>query len=186
VASLVYSTIASLDGYVADTDGDFGWAFPGEEVHAFVNEIERAAGTHLYGRGMYETMVAWETMELAGQPPVVCDYAAIWRAAEKIVYSTTLAEPSSSRTRIEPEFDPEAVRRLKASAESDISIGGPGLAGAALGAGLVDELHCFVVPVVVGGGTRSLPDDVQLKLELLDQRHFDNGFVHLHYRVGPR
>lgn len=186
MARLIYSTIASLDGYVADAEGDFGWAAPGEQVHAFVNELERPVGTYLYGRGMYETMVVWETMDLAGQSPAVRDFAEIWGAADKIVYSTTLAEVSSSRTSLEPELDPEAVRRLKASAERDITVGGPGLAAAALAAGLVDELHIFVVPTAVGGGTRSLPDDIQLKLELLDQRRFDNGFVHLHYRVGPR
>jgi dihydrofolate reductase len=186
VARLIYSTIASLDGYVADADGNFGWAAPDEEVHTFVNDLERTAGTHLYGRGMYETMVVWETMDLAGRSPPVRDYAEIWRAADKVVYSTTLVEASSTRTRIERKFDHEAVRRLKASAEHDITVGGPGLAGAALAAGLVDEIHSFVVPVVVGGGTRSLPDDVRLKLELLDERRFGNGFVHLHYRVGSR
>jgi dihydrofolate reductase len=186
VARLIYSTIASLDGYVADAAGNFGWAMPSEEVHAFVNELERTAGTYLYGRRMYETMVAWETMDLAAEPPVVRDYAAIWRATEKVVYSTTLAAPSSARTRVEREFDPEAVRRLKASAERDITVGGPGLAGAALAAGLVDELHLVVVPTLVGGGTRSLPDDVRLELEPLDQRRFGNGFVYLHYRVESR
>ncbi|HET7053977.1 MAG TPA: dihydrofolate reductase family protein [Solirubrobacterales bacterium] len=184
MARLIYATIASLDGYVADADGNFGWAMPSEEVHAFVNELERTAGTYLYGRRMYETMVAWETMDLAGEPPVVRDYAAIWRATEKVVYSTTLTEVSSARTRIEREFDPAAVQRLKESAERDITVGGPGLAGAALAAGLVDELHLFVVPAVVGAGTRSLPDGVRLELQLLDERRFDNGFVHLHYRVG--
>jgi dihydrofolate reductase len=184
VARLIYSTIASLDGYVADADGNFGWAMPSEEVHAFVNELERTAGTYLYGRRMYETMVAWETMDLAGEPPVVRDYAAIWRATEKVVYSTTLTAPSSARTRVEREFDPEAVRRLKESAEHDITVGGPGLAGAALAAGLVDELHLFVVPAVVGAGTRSLPDGLRLELQLLDEHRFDNGFVYLHYRVG--
>jgi dihydrofolate reductase len=184
VARLIYSTIASLDGYVADADGNFGWAMPSEEVHTFVNELERTAGTYLYGRRMYETMVAWETMDLAEEPPVVRDYAAIWRATEKVVYSTTLTEASSARTRVEREFDPEAVRRLKESAERDITVGGPGLAGAALAAGLVDELHLFVVPAVVGGGTRSLPDGVRLELQLLDERRFDNDFAYLHYRVG--
>lgn len=184
MARLIYSTIASLDGYVADADGNFGWAMPSEEVHAFVNELERTAGTYLYGRRMYETMVAWETMDLSEEPPVVRDYAAIWRATEKVVYSTTLTEASSARTRVEREFDPEAVRRLKESAERDITVGGPGLAGVALAAGLVDELHLFVVPAVVGAGTRSLPDGVRLELQLLDARRFDGGFAYLHYRVG--
>ncbi len=157
---------------------------PGEEVHAFVNDLERPVGTYLYGRRMYEVMVAWETV-LTGpdQPLVIRDFAAIWRAAEKVVYSATLETASSTRTRIEREFDPEAIRRMKATADRDITVGGPGLAGHAIRAGLVDELHLFLMPVVVGGGTRSLPDDVRLQLELLDERRFGNGVVHLHYRA---
>ncbi len=181
MAKLVYSAIASLDGFVADRSGEFGWAAPDEVVHRFVNDLERSVGTHLYGRRMYEVMVAWETM--ADEQPVMRDYAEIWRAAEKIVYSGTLESAASARTRIEREFDPEAVRRLKASASRDISIGGPTLASEAIAAGLVDECHLLLVPVAVGGGRPALPVEKRLHLELLDQRRFENGTVHLHYRL---
>ena len=184
MAKLIYSAIASLDGYVADTDGNFDWAAPDEEVHAFVNDLERKVGTYLYGRRMYEVMRYWETAQaVTDQPPVMRDFAEIWQAADKIVYSRTLESVSSARTRIERDFDPEAVRRMKAQAERDLSVGGPDLAAQALGAGLVDECHLFVAPVVVGGGKRSLPDDVRVKLELLDERRFEGGVVHLHYRT---
>jgi len=184
MAKLIYSAITSLDGYVADEDGRFDWAAPDEEVHRFVNDVERPIGAYLYGRRMYEVMVFWETAHtLADQPPYVQDFAEIWRAADKIVYSKTLETVSSARTRIEPVFDPEAVRQLKATAARDITVGGPTLAARALEAGLVDELHLFLSPVVVGGGKRSLPDNVHLKLELLDERRFGNGAVHLRYRV---
>jgi dihydrofolate reductase len=182
MAKLIYSAITSLDGYVADRDGSFDWAAPDEKVHAFVNELERPIGTYLYGRRMYEVMAAWETMQTADQAPVMKDYAEIWQAADKIVYSTTLDAASSARTRIERTFDADAVRQLKAASESDLSVGGPGLAAHAIEAGLVDEFHLFLAPVVVGGGTRSLPDDLRLSLELLDERRFGSGFVHLHYR----
>jgi dihydrofolate reductase len=183
VAKLIYSAIASLDGYVADRDGEFGWGAPDEEVHTFVNDLERPVGTYLYGRRMYEVMVAWENPDgFAGESPITRDFAAIWRAAGKIVYSRTLDRASSAQTRIEREFDPEAVRRLKAGADADISVGGPQLAGQALAAGLVDELHLFLAPVIVGGGTPALPDDVRMTLELLDERRFGNGFVYLRYR----
>jgi dihydrofolate reductase len=178
---LIYSAIASLDGYVADVDGNFDWAAPDEEVHAFVNDLERPIGTYLYGRRMYETMVGWETMTLDDQSPAMRDYAAIWRAAHKIVYSTTLTDVSSSRTRLERTFDPEVVRRLKS--EGDVSVGGPHLAAQALAAGLVDELNLFLAPVVVGGGNPALPDGVRMELELLDERRFAGGFVHLRYRT---
>ena len=184
MAKLIYSAIASLDGYVADEGGSFDWAAPDEEVHAFINHLERPIGTYLYGRRMYEVMVAWETMDTADQSPAVKDYAEIWRAADKVVYSTTLDAASSERTRIERDFDLEAVLELKASAERDISMGGPTLAGHAIKAGLVDELHLFMTPVVVGAGTRALPNGVRLQLELLDERRFGDGVVHLHYRVG--
>ena len=184
MAKLIYSAITSLDGYVADEDGRFDWAAPDEEVHRVVNDLERPIGAYLYGRRMYEVMVFWETAHtLADQPPYVQDFAEIWRAADKIVYSKTLETVSSARTRIEPVFDPEAVRQLKATAARDITVGGPTLAARALEAGLVDELHLFLSPVVVGGGKRSLPDNVHLKLELLDERRFGNGAVHLRYRV---
>jgi len=184
MAKLIYSGITSLDGYVADEDGNFDWSVPDEEVHTFVNDLERPVGTYLYGRRMYEVMVAWETVHtLADQPPFVQDFAGIWRAADKIVYSKTLQAVSSARTRIERDFDPEAVRQMKASAGRDITVGGPDLAAQALKAGLVDECHLLVTPIVVGGGKQFLPDDVRLKLELLDERRFGNGVVHLHYRT---
>jgi dihydrofolate reductase len=184
VAKLIYSNIASLDGYIEDEDGEFGWARPSEEVHAFENELMRPLGTHLYGRRLYETMRFWETDDPGfDESPVYRDFATIWRATDKIVYSRTLDEPSTARTQIEREFDPEAVRRLKESADRDLAIGGPGLASEAFRAGLVDEIHLVLVPVVVGGGKPALPKGVQANLELLDERRFDNGSVHLHYRV---
>jgi len=185
MAKLIYAAIASLDLYVEDEQGKFDWARPDEEVHAFVNDLERPIGTYLYGRRMYETMVFWETAgSEADEPAEFRDYAEMWRATEKVVYSRTLQEPSSARTRIEPEFDPDAVRQLKESATADISVGGAELAGEALGAGLVDECHLLLSPVVIGGGKRALPDGVRAQLELLDERRFGNGVVHLHYRVG--
>jgi len=185
MANLIYTAITSLDGYVADVHGNFDWAEPDEEVHAFVNELERPIGTHLYGRRLYEVMVAWETMQtLPDQPPFILDFAEIWQAAEKIVYSRTLETVSSARTRIERDFDAEAVRRMKATAERDILVGGPGLAAEAIKAGLVDEWHLIVAPVIVGGGKQSLPDKVRVKLELVDQRRFGNSMVHLHYRTA--
>jgi dihydrofolate reductase len=183
MAKLIYAAIASLDGYVADENGNFDWAEPDEEMHRFVNDLERQVGTHLYGRRMYEVMRFWETAGGADQRPVSRDYAEIWRAADKIVYSKTLESASSARTRIERDFEPDAVRRLKAAADRDLSVGGPGLAGQALAAGLVDECHFFLAPAVVGGGTRSLPDGLRLDLELLDERRFGSGFVYLRYRT---
>jgi dihydrofolate reductase len=184
MARLVYAALASLDGSVADEDGRFDWAEPDAEVHAFVNDLERSLGTYLYGRRMYEVMVWWETLDLGDTPPHIRDYAEVWRDADKIVYSRTLPTVASERTRLEREFDPEAVRRLKASADRDLAIGGPGLAAHALAAGLVDELHLLLVPHVVGGGTRVFPDGVQLPLELLNERRFGNGTVYLRYRVA--
>jgi dihydrofolate reductase len=185
VARLIYSAIASLDGYVEDENGRFDWAAPDDEVHAFVNDLERTVGTYLYGRGMYETMVFWEhPPDVSAQPPSGQDYAAIWQAAEKIVYSRTLPTVSSGKTRIEREFDPEAVRQLKATADRDLSIGGRDLAGQAIEAGLVDELQLFLVPVLVGGGKRALPDDrARIDLALLDERRFANGTVYLRYGI---
>jgi dihydrofolate reductase len=185
MAKLIYSAITSLDGYVADEDGNFDWAEPDEEVHSFVNDLERPVGTYLYGRRMYEVMVYWETAHtLRDQPPFVQDFAEIWQAADKIVHSKTLEAVSSARTSIERDFDPEAVRQMKARTGRDITVGGPDLAAQAIRAGLVDEYHLFVAPIVVGGGKQSLPDNVRLKLELLDERRFGNGMVYLHYRTG--
>jgi dihydrofolate reductase len=184
MAKLIYSAITSLDGYIADEDGNFDWAAPDEEVHRFVNDLERPVGTYLFGRRMYEVMVAWETIPTDGdQPPAMGDFAGLWRAADKVVYSTTLPSVSTARTRLERAFDPEAVRRLKASADADLAVGGPGLAAHAFRAGLVDECHLFLTPILVGGGTRALPDKLHLELELLDERRFGGGVVHLSYRT---
>jgi dihydrofolate reductase len=177
---LIYSMITSLDGYTADADGEIDWCEPDEEVHAFVNDQQRGIGTYLYGRRMYEVMLYWETLPLEGQSPVARDYAGIWRAADKTVYSTTLRAASSARTRIEARFDPEAVRALKR--HGDVSISGPGLAAAAVRAGLVDEYHVLVTPVVVGGGTSFFPDGARSWLDLVDQRRFASGVVYLRYR----
>ena len=184
MGKLVYAAISSLDGYVADAYGKFDWSAPDEEVHAFVNDLERPVGTHLLGRRMYDVLVAWETMDVAGQPRVIQDYAEIWRAADKVVYSKTLESASSTRTQIEREFEPEAVRRLKAEANQGLSVGGPHLAAQAIRAGLVDECHFFLSPVAVGGGTRALPDGVRLDLELLDERRFRNGVVYVRYAIS--
>lgn len=184
MAKLIYSAIGSLDGYVEDASGKFEWAAPDEEVHAFVNELERPIGTYLYGRRMYETMVFWETVDPdGGWPAVAREFAAIWQAAEKVVYSRTLETVSSARTRIERELDPDAIERMKQSSGSDISIGGAELAGQAIAAGLVDELQLLLVPVLVGGGKRALPNDVRARLELLDERRFQSGAVFLRYRA---
>jgi dihydrofolate reductase len=184
VAKLIYSAITSLDGYVADVDGNFEWAVPDEEVHIFINDLERPVGTYLYGRRMYEVMVGWESAHtLPDQPPFMLDFAQIWQAAEKIVYSKTLEAVSSARTRIERDFDPEAIRQMKARAGRDIIVGGPELAAQAFKAGLVDELHLFVTPIVVGGGKQSLPNNVRLMLELIDERRFEGGMVYLQYRT---
>ncbi len=183
MGKLIFSAIESLDGYVADASGSFDWAMPDEEVHRAANELERSVGTYLYGRRMYEVMVAWETMGGDGELPAFIDeYATMWRAAEKVVYSTTLASVSSERTWIERSFDPEAIRRMKSESTRDISVGGPGLAAQAIAAGLVDEFMFFVTPVVVGGGVRSLPEGVRLDLELLEERRYGNGMVYLRYR----
>lgn len=183
MAKLIYSTIMSLDGYVADGDGNFDWSAPDEDVHAAVNDLMRPIGTQLYGRRLYEVMVAWETLDASDEPAVIGDFAAIWQDSDKIVFSTTLRAISSKRTRIERAFRPTAIEQLKESAERDLLVGGPHLAGQALAAGLVDELHFFVSPVIVGGGTRALPDDVALEFQLLGERTFANGVVQLSYTV---
>lgn len=183
-AALTYTAIMSLDGYVADENGDFDWAMPSEELHRFVNEQERPVGTHLYGRRMYETMRTWDSDELAAGPPdVYADYARIWQSADKVVYSATLGAVRTRRTRLERSFDADAVRRMKASADLDLSIGGPTLAAPAFRAGLIDVCHLFVVPIVTGGGLRALPDQVRVHLELVAQRRFPGGVVYLGYRI---
>jgi len=185
MAKLVYSAIMSLDGYTADEDGNFDWGAPDAEVSTFINKLERGIGTHLYGRRMYDTMVFWETFAAAeDQPPYVRDFARTWRAAEKVVYSRTLGAVSSARTRIEPAFDPAAVQRMKATLEHDISVGGPDLAGQAIAAGLVDEMHLFLTPIVVGGGKRALPGRFHSNPELLRVDRFVGGVVHLQYRTS--
>jgi dihydrofolate reductase len=181
---LIYAAISSVDGYIADADGNFDWAEPDAEVHAFVNELERPVGTALYGRRMYEVLLAWETWDTTGEPDHIRDWAQIWRGAEKVVYSRTLEAVSSARTRIEREFDPAAVAALKRESERDLSIGGPELAGEALRAGLVDECHLLLTPVAVGGGTAALPPGLRVDLELLGERRFGNGVVHLHYGLS--
>jgi dihydrofolate reductase len=184
MAKLIYASIASLDGYIADEDGKFDWAAPDEEVFSFVNDLERSVGTYLYGRRMYELMTVWETdPAAAAQSPAAREFAEIWQAADKVVYSRTLETASTTRTRIERDFDPEAVRQLKAATGRDLTVGGPALGAHAITAGLVDEYHLFVVPVVVGGGKHFLPNRVRLQLELLDERRFGNGVVYLRYRT---
>jgi len=183
MAKLLYSALTSLDGYIEDESGSFAWAAPDDEVHAFVNDCMRVAGTFLYGRRLYETMAGWETDSSYADSPITSDFAEIWQAAQKIVYSRTLEAVSTTKTRIERELDPDAVRELKASVESDIFIGGAELAAAAFEAGLVDECHLFLTPVLVGGGKAALPDGVRFDLELLDERRFAGGTVFLRYRV---
>lgn len=185
MGKLIYSAIASLDGYIEDPGGNFDWAAPDEEVHRFINDLERPAGTHLYGRRMYAMMTVWETdPSLAAESPLLRDFAEIWQAADKIVYSTTLGAVSTAKTRLERSFDPEAIRQLKAAASHDILIGGPGLAAHAFRAGLVDECQLFFAPSVVGGGKRFLPEGVRLELELLEERRFGSGMVYLRYRLN--
>jgi dihydrofolate reductase len=184
MAKLIYAAISSLDGYVADSEGNFDWSMPSEEVHRFVNNLERRIGTYLYGRRMYEVMRYWETASTGnGEPSVGQEFAKMWQATDKIIYSRSLENVSTARTKLEREFDPAAIRRMKADASRDIAVSGPTLAGQALKLGLVDECHLFLSPIVVGGGTPALPDNVRVQLELLDQRRFGNGVVHVHYRV---
>jgi dihydrofolate reductase len=184
MAKLIFSAICSLDGYVADTDGNFDWSVPDVEVHRFVNDLERPIGTYLFGRRMYEVMRFWETAPTGnGEQSAGQDYARIWQAADKIIYSRSLERVSTARTRLEREFDPDTIQQMKAAAARNISVGGPTLAAHALRLGLVDECHLFLSPIVVGGGTPAMPDNVRIQLELLDERRFGNGVVYLHYRV---
>jgi dihydrofolate reductase len=186
MAKLICTAITSLDGYIADEHGDFDWGAPSTDVHAFINDLERPIGTYLYGRRLYEAMVYWETPPAEpDQPPPVLDYAKLWQAADKVVYSTTLRTASSARTRIEPAFDPDAVQAMKDAADRDLSIGGPTLAAHAFRAGLVDEVRLFVSPLTIGGGTPFLPGRLRVGLQLLDERGFDDGAVFLRYRVSP-
>ncbi|MDA8367201.1 MAG: dihydrofolate reductase family protein [Actinomycetota bacterium] len=184
MARLIYVSNVSLDGFIEDADGSFEWSEPGDDVFAFITELIRPIGTHLYGRRMYETMAAWETdPALAAGSALLSDFARVWQAADKVVYSTTLEAPSTARTRLERRFDPEAVRRLKDSADGDLTVGGPNLAAHAFRAGLVDECHLFIHPVVLGGGTPSLSGGVRAQLELVDERRFDGGVVYVRHRI---
>ena len=185
MAKLTYLAISSLDGYTEDKDGKFDWCAPDDEVHSFINDFSRPVGTYLYGRRMYETMVAWENFDLDELPPPMREFAEIWRAADKIVFSKTLETASSAKTRIERDFDADIVRRIKESAGHDLGIGGPHIAAQAFRASLIDEVHLYLAPVIVGGGKRSLPDDTFLNLDLMDERRFESGFVHLRYRTLP-
>jgi dihydrofolate reductase len=185
MAKLICSGITSLDGYTADENGRFDWSEPDEEVHTFINDMERPIGTYLYGRRIYEVMAYWETVHTQpGQSPYSLDYANVWQAADKVVYSTSLEAPRTARTRIERTFDPKAVRAMKDAADRDLSVGGPTLAAHAFRAGLVDEVIVFVSPIAVGGGLRFLPDKVRLNLDLVAERRFGNGVVFLRYRVA--
>jgi dihydrofolate reductase len=184
VSKLIYAALMSLDGYIEDADGGFAWAEPDAEVHEFANDLERDIGTHLYGRRMYETMAVWQSVgDAPDVHPAESAYAEVWRGLDKVVYSRTLDGVWTPRTRLERTFDPDAVRRMKEAPDRDLSVGGPGLAQHAFQAGLVDEVHLFVFPVVVGGGKPGLPQGVHLELELVDQRRFGSGVVHLHHRA---
>jgi len=184
MARLIYSAIASLDGTIEDLDGRFDWAFPSEAVHTYINDLERSAGIHLYGRKMYEMMTGWETdPDIAATSPAARDFAEIWQAAEKIVFSKTLEAVVTRKTRLERVFNPEAIRTLKTTDERNFLVGGSNLAAHVFKAGLVDEIHLFLAPVVVGGGKSALPGSRGLDLRLLDERHFDNDMVFLHYQV---
>jgi dihydrofolate reductase len=184
MAQLTYFAIASLDGYIEDIHGNFDWAAPDDEVHAYVNNLMREAGVYLYGRRMYETMRAWETdPSLAAFSPLMQDFAEIWQAADKIVYSRTLDAVSTQKTQLERDFDPEAIRKLKATAQRTIAIGGPDLAAQAFRAGLIDECHLILAPIIVGGGKPSFPNDVRLELTLLDEHRFESGMIYLRYQI---
>ena len=184
MARLLYMAIMSLDGYVADEEGNYDWAMPDDEVFGFVNDFERPVGTYLYGRRLYQEMTGWETMHTqAAVSPLMLDFARIWQAADKVVYSRSLETVSTARTRLERSFDAETVREMKARTDRDITVGGPALAAEAIRAGLVDECHLVICPVVVGGGKKALPGGIRLRLELPDERRFGSGVVHLHYRI---
>ena len=184
MSKLTYTALMSLDGFIEDPDGQFEWAMPDVELHSYINDLQLPVGGHIYGRRMYETMAVWETIEdKPGVSAVEAEFAEVWRAADKVVYSRTLAAVSTPRTRLEREFDPEAVRQMVEAADHEISIGGPGIAEHAFRAGLVDEVHLFVFPVVVGGGKAALPRGMRVDLELLEERQFHGGVMHLHHRV---
>jgi dihydrofolate reductase len=182
VAKLIYITNTTLDGYIEDTSGAFDWANP-HQVHEFITALVRPMSTHLYGRRLYETMAYWDAPAIDDYPPEHRDFARVWQNAQKIVFSRTLKSPTTRNTRIEHDFDAEAIRKLKRESALDMIIGGAELAGLALQADVVDECHLFVHPVLVGGGKPAFPAALRRKLELLATRRFDTGVVHLHYRV---
>ncbi len=184
MAHLIYIANASLDGYTEDRSGNFNFSAPSDEVFKFITDLIRPVNTHLYGRRMYETMRVWETdPSLAAQSSLMRDFAEVWQAAGKTVYSRTLETVSTRKTQLEHNFDPQAIRQLKETAGQDLIIGGPELAAQAFRAGLVDEYDLFLHPIIVGGGKRSLPENVRLELELLEERRFGNGVVFLRYRI---
>jgi dihydrofolate reductase len=186
MAKLIYISNVSLDGYIEDEHGSFNWTAPDDEVFAFITDLVRSVGTHLYGRRLYDTMAVWETdSALAAQSELMGDFADVWQAAEKVVYSTTLDAVSTAKTKLERNFDPDSVRDMKASATSDLTVGGANLAAHAFKAGLVDECHLFIAPVLLGGGKPSLPSGTRAELELLDERRFNNGVVYLRHRARP-
>jgi len=184
MSTLIYSAITSLDGYVADTNGNFDWAQPDEEVHTFINDMEKPIGTYLYGRKMYETMAVWETMPLHDEPDCMRDFAHIWKAADKIVYSKTLKTVSGPKTQIKINFDAQEIKRLKQIESSDLAIGGPHIAAVAIKAGVVDEYHQFIAPVIIGAGNAWLPNNVHINLELVDEKRFPSGFIYLRYHLA--
>ena len=184
MARLIYVSNVSLDGYIEDAEGNFDWTAPSDEYFAFITDVVRPVGTYLYGRRLYQTMAVWETVPaLATQSELMGDFANVWQAAEKVVYSTTLDVVPTAKTKLEHLFDPDAVRAMKASATSDLIVGGAELGAHAFRAGLVDECHLFIVPVIVGGGKPSLPTDMRVELELLDERRFASGAIYLRYRI---
>ena len=184
MAKLIYVANMSLDGYMEDRDGGISWGDPDEEYFGFINDLERPVGTYLYGRRMYEAMTYWETAPTADQPPWVVEFTNMWRAADKVVFSKTLASVSSGRTTLEREFNVDLIRRLKADENRDLTVGGADVAAQAFAAGLVDECHLFFWPVVLGGGKRALPRRERLGFQLLNERRSGSGVVHLHYGVA--
>lgn len=181
---LIYATPTSLDGYLADETGSPDWSAPNDEELGVITDVLRPIGLYLHGRKMHQTMAVWDTPDVIPDPtPATANFARIWQAAGKIVYSRTLERVSTANTRLEREFDPQAVRDLKTQVPHDMAIGGPHLAAQAIRAGLVDEYWLFIVPMMIGGGNRIFPHDVWLKLDLLDERRFGNGMVYLRYRT---
>ena len=186
MSKLIYAVNTSVDGFMEDQDGNFGWTEPNDEVFKFITDLMRPIGTHLLGRRMYETMMVWETdPKFAAESSLKRDFAEVWQAANKIVFSTTLENLPTRKTQLMRSFEPETIRQLKANSEHDILIEGPEIASHAFRAGLIDECHLFILPVVVGGGKSAIPNNLRLNLELLEEQHFGNGTVYLRYRIKP-